>query len=85
MCFTSPDRVGETLSCLYQARIEPPKAARGHATHIDGIVLNVTKFRIQILCSLHCAMGRSTRTIEVRALLPPSAARCALASTHRFY
>ncbi len=37
-------------SQLYQGRIEPPKAARGHTTHIDGIVLNVTKFRIQILC-----------------------------------
>ncbi len=42
-------------SILHQGRIEPPKAARGHATHIDGIVLNVTKFRIQIICSLHCA------------------------------
>ncbi len=48
-----------------QGRIEPPKAARGHATHIDGIVLNVTKFRSQILCSLHCVIGRSARTIEV--------------------
>ncbi len=51
-----------------QGRIEPPKAARGHATHIDGIVLNVTKFRIQILCSLHCVMGRSAHTIEVLRL-----------------
>ncbi len=49
----------------YQGRIEPRKAARGHATHIDGIVLNVTKFRIQILCSLHCVISRSARTIEV--------------------
>ncbi len=39
-------------------------AARGHATHIDGIVLNVTKFRIQILCSLHCVMGRSSLTFS---------------------
>ncbi len=30
----------------HQGRIEPLKVARGHATHIDGIVLNVTKFRI---------------------------------------
>ncbi len=33
----------------YQGRIKLPKAARGHTTHIDGIVLN-DKFRIQILC-----------------------------------
>ncbi len=45
-----------------QGRIEPPKAARGHATYIDGIVLNVTKFRIQIL---PCVISRSARTIEV--------------------
>ncbi len=50
---------------LYGGRIEPPKAARGHATHIDGVVLNVTKFRIQILCSLPCVISRSARTIEV--------------------
>ncbi len=30
------------LHALYQGCIEPPKVARGHATHIDGIVLNVT-------------------------------------------
>ena len=34
----------------YQGRIEPPKAARGHATSrspgIDGIVLSVTKNNI---------------------------------------
>lgn len=24
-----------------QGRIEPPKSARGHATHIDGKVLNI--------------------------------------------
>ncbi len=54
-------------SCLesFQGRIELPEAVRGHAAHIDGIVLNVTKFRIQILCSLHCVIGRSARTIEV--------------------
>ncbi len=48
-----------------QGRIEPPKAAIGHATHIDGIVLNVTKFRIQILCSLPSVISRSARTIKV--------------------
>ncbi len=52
----------------HQGRIEPPKAARGHATHIDGIVLKVTKFRIHILCSLHCVTGRSARAIEVLRL-----------------
>ncbi len=40
-----------------QGRIEPPKAARGHATHIDGIVLNVTKFRIQIVLCLALSVG----------------------------
>ncbi len=30
--------------------------------------MNVTKFRIQILCSLHCVIGRSARTIEVLRL-----------------
>ncbi len=49
----------------FQGRIEPPEPVRGHATHIDGIVLNVTNFIIQILCSLHCVIGRSTHTIEV--------------------
>ena len=37
----------ENKSELMQGRIEPPKAARGHATSysacIDGIVLSVTK------------------------------------------
>ena len=33
---------------LGQGRIEPPKAARGHATYIDGKMLSVTKYRIQI-------------------------------------
>ncbi len=47
-------KVKSTKIWHYQGRIESPKAVRGHATHIDGIVLNVTKFRIQILCSLHC-------------------------------
>ncbi len=56
--FNAPDQ-------LKQGRIKPPKAARGHATHIDDIVLNVTKFRIQILCSLPCIISRSARTIEV--------------------
>jgi len=29
-----------------QGHIEPPKAARGHATFIDGKMLSVTKYRI---------------------------------------
>ncbi len=37
-----------------QGRIEPPKAARGHATsnsaNIDSIVLNVTKIEVLVLC-----------------------------------
>ncbi len=37
------------IYAYYQGRIEPPKAARGHATsnsaNIDSIVLNVTKNR----------------------------------------
>ncbi len=47
-----------------QGRIEPPKAARGHATHIDGIVLNVTKIKFFVLC-LALSVYRSARTIEV--------------------
>jgi len=33
----------------YQGHIKPPKAARGHATFVDGKMLSVTKYRIQIL------------------------------------
>ena len=29
-----------------QGRIEPPKAARGHATYIDGKMLSVTKYNL---------------------------------------
>ena len=29
-----------------QGRIEPPKAARGHATYIDGKMLSVTKYKV---------------------------------------
>ncbi len=62
--------VQPTFRVYNQERIKPPKAAGGHATHtcVDGIVLNGTKFTIQILCSLHCVMGRSVRTIEVLRL-----------------
>ena len=31
----------------HQGHIEPPKAARGHATFIDGKMVSVTKYRIQ--------------------------------------
>ena len=31
-----------------QGRIEPPKAARGHATYIDGKMLSVTKYSFQM-------------------------------------
>ena len=31
---------------FYPGLIEPPKAARGHATHLDGEFLNVTKNKI---------------------------------------
>jgi len=36
-----------------QGRIEPPKAARGHATFVDGKMLSVTKYRIQIVLVKH--------------------------------
>ena len=36
-----------SVSC-YQGRIELPKAARGHATYIDGKMLSVTKINIEI-------------------------------------
>ncbi len=46
-----------------QGRIEPPKAARGHATfnsaNIDSIVLNLTKDRDP------CAACKTAHTIEV--------------------
>ncbi len=42
-------RITTSLQKYDQGRIEPPKAARGHATsdsaHTDGIVLSVTKNR----------------------------------------
>ena len=42
----------------YQGCIKPPKAARGHATLIDGIVLHVTKNNTSCLsrgsrCTVH--------------------------------
>ncbi len=47
----------------YQGRIEPPKAARGHATsnsaNVDSIVLNVIKDRGP------CAACKTAHTIEV--------------------
>ncbi len=47
--FTKLCMVGLCRELWWQGRIEPPKAARGHATsnsaNIDSIVLNVTKNR----------------------------------------
>ncbi len=47
----------------YQGRLEPPKAARGHATsssaNIDSVVLNVTKNRDP------CAACKTAHTVEV--------------------
>ena len=37
----------------YQGHIEPPKAARGHATYIDGKMLSVTKYSFQIYFRFH--------------------------------
>jgi len=31
-----------SLSCVQQGRIEPPKAARGQATSVDGKMLSVS-------------------------------------------
>ena len=36
-----------------QGRIEPPKAARGHATYLDGKMLSVTKYSFQIYFRFH--------------------------------
>ncbi len=51
----------------YQGRIEPPKAARGHATsnsaNIDSIVLNVTKDRHP--CAHFCVACKTAHTVEV--------------------
>ena len=40
------NKVSVLSLAYYQGRIEPPKAARGHATRIDSEMLNVTKHRI---------------------------------------
>ena len=48
---TSSSNVSSSSTAVHactQGRIEPPKAARGHATYIDGKMLSVTKYRIQI-------------------------------------
>ena len=37
----------------WQGRIELPKAARGHATYIDGKILSVTKYSFQIYFRLY--------------------------------
>ena len=42
-----------------QGRIEPPKAARGHATFVDGKMLSVTKYRIQIYWYKHVNFRRA--------------------------
>ena len=36
-----------------QGPIEPPKAARGHATYIDGKMLSVTKYSFQMYFRFH--------------------------------
>ena len=36
-----------------QGHIEPPKAARGHATYIDGKMLSVTKYSFQMYFRFH--------------------------------
>ncbi len=58
-----PCHISLALFRWNQGRIEPPKAARGHATsnsaNIDSIVLNVTKNRGP------CAACKTTHTIEV--------------------
>jgi len=43
----------------YQGRIEPLSAARGHATFIDGEMLSVTKYRIQIYWYKHVNRRRA--------------------------
>ena len=53
------------LSVMYkileymQGRIEPQKAARGHATFVDGKMLSVTKYRIQIYWYKHVNRRRA--------------------------
>ena len=41
------------MQSVCQGHIEPPKAARGHATYIDGKVLSVTKYSFQIYFRFH--------------------------------
>ena len=49
------DESGTLLHSLegYQGRIEPPKAARGHATYIDGKMLSFTKINIEFKFGLY--------------------------------
>ena len=37
-------KISICVSLSNQGRIEPPKAARGHAAYIDGKMLSVTKY-----------------------------------------
>ena len=46
-----------------QGRVEPPKAARGHATYIDGKMLSVTKYSFQIYFRFHTC--NDTSAIEM--------------------
>ena len=45
---------------LHQGRIEPPSAARGHATLIDGIVLHVTLPVYHVVADVRFIHRRST-------------------------
>ena len=49
-----------TVIRFNQGRIEPPKAARGHATYIDGKMLSVTKYSFQIYFRFHTCNDAST-------------------------
>ena len=59
----------------YQGRIEPPKAARGHATYIDGKMLSVTKYSFQIYFRFHTCNDASALQTAEMADIPVSQRR----------
>ena len=56
---------GKINNC-YQGRIEPQKAARGHATYIDGKILNIVfKFLSVFTCATTQAQLQTARMADI--------------------
>ena len=58
--------------CSGQGRIEPPKAARGHAMRIDSKMLSVTEYRFQNSPETWCATRPRTYAVTYCALVMAS-------------